>query len=148
MDQAPSGPTQDTLFDLHRSFGALILALAVVRWINRLAGGTPATFPVEPRWQRIAAHAVHELLYVLIVAMPILGWLGTSAFGAPITVFWLFQLPALVAKDEPLANAVLQVHATLGFVLAGLVVIHVAAALYHHYVLRDQALARMLRGTP
>lgn len=148
MLQAPSGPVQSTLFDLHRSFGAVILVLAVARWINRLAGGTPPTYPVEPRWKRIAARAVHDLLYLLLLVMPILGWVGTSAFGAPITVFWLFQLPAIVAKNEALADALLPVHATLGLVMAGLVALHIAAALHHHFALRDPVLTRMLRGSP
>lgn len=146
MGQVPSGPTQNTLFDLHRSFGFLILVLAVIRWANRLAGGTPRAFPVEPAWKRVAAHAVHELLYVLLLVMPILGWVGTSAYGATIRVFWLFDLPALVAKNEALAEQLLPLHATLGLVMGGLVVIHIAAALHHQFVLRDPVLTRMWRG--
>ena len=146
MLQAPSGPVQNTLFDLHRSFGALILVLAVARWANRLGGGTPPTYPVEPRWQRLAARGVHDLLYLLLLVLPLLGWLGTSAYGAPITVFWLFELPPLVGKDEGLAEKILPVHATLGLVMAGLVVLHVAAALHHHFVRRDRVLLRMWRG--
>jgi cytochrome b561 len=149
MLQAPSGPVQDALFDLHRSFGAVILVLAALRIANRLAGGTPATFPIEPRWQRLLAHAVHDLLYLLLILMPILGWLGTSAFGAPIFVFWLFELPPLVAKNQALADVILPTHAFLGLTMAGLVVLHIAGALYHHLIERDRrVLLRMWNGTP
>lgn len=146
MGQVSSGALQNTLFDLHRSFGFVILLLALARWANRLRGGTPPTFPVEPRWQRLAAHGVHELLYLLLLAMPLLGWFGTSAYGASISVFWLFVLPPLTGKDEGLADVVLSLHATLGLVMAGLVVLHAAAALHHHFVRRDRVLLRMWRG--
>jgi len=144
MVNAPSGPVQNMLFDLHRSFGAVILLLALVRIPYRLVAGAPPPEPTLPRWQVGAAHAVHGLLYLFILVMPIVGWVGTSAFGASITVFWLFELPAIVGKNEALANTLLGWHATAGLVMAALVVVHIAAALYHRFVRHDGVLARML----
>lgn len=144
MNNVPSGPVQNTLFDLHRSFGALILLLAVIRLAYRLIAGAPPPEPSLPRWQLGLSHAVHWLLYLFILVMPIVGWVGTSAYGAKITVFWLFELPAIVAKDEALANTLLGWHATAGLVMGGLVLIHIGAALYHRFVRHDGVMARML----
>ncbi len=144
MSNAPSGPVQNTLFDLHRSFGFVILVLVLIRLPYRLFAGAPPPEPSLPRWQLGLSHAVHWLLYLFLLAMPIVGWVGTSAYGAPITVFWLFQLPEIVAKNEALANTLLGWHATAGLVMGGLVLIHIAAALYHRFVRHDGVLARML----
>lgn len=144
MSNAPSGPVQNTLFDLHRSFGALILLLVLIRLPYRLFAGAPPPEPGLPRWQLGLSHAVHWLLYLFLLVMPIVGWVGTSAYGAPITVFWLFEMPAIVDKNEALANTLLGWHATAGLVMGGLVIIHIAAALYHRFVRHDGVLARML----
>ncbi len=144
MTYAPGGPVQNTLFDLHRSFGALILLLALIRIPYRIFAGAPPSEPSLPRWQVGVSHAVHGLLYLFILVMPIVGWVGTSAYGAPITVFWLFQLPALVDKNEALANTLLGWHAVAGLTMGVLVLVHIAAALYHRFVRHDGVLARML----
>lgn len=144
MLNAPSGPVQNTLFDLHRSFGVVILVLVLVRLPYRLFAGAPPPEPSLPRWQLGLSHAVHWLLYLFLLAMPIVGWVGTSAYGAPITVFWLFELPPIVAKNEALATSLLGWHATAGLIMGGLVLVHIAAALYHRFVRHDGVLARML----
>lgn len=143
---AASGPLQDTLFDLHRSFGFLILVLIVLRFVNRFAGGVPKTYAAGPAWQRIAARSVHDLLYLLLLVEPLLGWIATSAYGAPISVFWLFQLPAITAQNRDLSEALFEVHENLAWVIIALVAIHIGAALYHHFVLRDRVLVRMWNG--
>ncbi len=144
MLNAPSGPVQNTLFDLHRSFGVVILVLVLVRLPYRLFAGAPPPEPSLPRWQLGLSHAVHWLLYLFLLAMPIVGWVGTSAYGAPITVFWLFELPPIVAKNEALATSLLGWHATAGLIMGALVLVHIAAALYHRFVRHDGVLARML----
>lgn len=146
MGAAEPGPLQNTLFDLHRSMGVLILVLIVLRFVNRLAGGVPKTYSDVPAWQRIAARIVHDLLYLLLLVEPLLGWIATSAYGATIRVFWLFDLPAITAKNEPLSEALFEVHETLAWVIVALVVVHIAAALYHHFVARDRVLVRMWTG--
>jgi cytochrome b561 len=144
LQYAPQGPIQNTLYDLHRSTGVLLLVMAVIRLGYRL-GHAPPPLPADiPAVQRHAAGIVHVLLYALLFAMPIVGWWGTSAFGAPITVFWLFELPPLVAKDAALSEQVLALHGWLGLTFAGLVGLHSGAALHHHLVRKDETLRRML----
>lgn len=143
MMRLPSGPGQDQLFDLHRSFGFAILCLAVVRVAVRVLNPPPPPAPGLAPWQRILSAAVHHLLYVLIFLMPLLGWGASSAFGAKVSVFGLFTLPDLVAKSERLAEVFGQAHSMLGFVMTGLVLLHVGGALMHA-VKGDGVLARML----
>jgi cytochrome b561 len=140
----PPGKLQDTLFDLHRSVGVLLFVLVVIRLAWRL-GHPPPPLPGDlPTWQHVLSGIVHRLLYLLLLVQPIVGWWGTSAFGAPIKVFWLFQLPPLVAKDEAAAKIILGWHAGIGIALAAIVATHIGAALYHHFVRRDDVLRRML----
>ena len=102
--------------------------------------------PGMPAWQRKAALYLHRLLYVLLFAMPLLGWAGTSAFPAKIMVFGLFELPPLVEPDRALSELLLGIHWRLAFVLCALIVGHVGAALYHHFVRKDRILMRMITG--
>ena len=144
MMNLPQGPAQDRLFDLHRSVGILILVLAVLRVAVRVALGAPPPAPGLPRWQQVVANATHHLLYVLIVVMPLLGWATSSAFGAQVSVFGLFTLPALLAKNEPLSDLLGTIHQVLGFAMAALVGLHIAAGLFHGIVKRDGVLSRMI----
>jgi cytochrome b561 len=147
MLRVEPGPLQNQLFDLHRSFGALILALAAVRLLWRLFVPPPPLVPGLPRWQELAAVGTHWALYVLIFAVPLVGWAGTSAFGAAITVFGLFQLPMILDKNKELAEVLLDVHVGLVITLSVLVVMHIGAALHHHFVRKDATLLRMLPGS-
>ena len=140
----PPGGVQNTLFDLHRSVGVLLFVLVVIRLAWRLTHPPPPLPDDLPAWQRIASGTVHRLLYALLLIQPIIGWWGTSAFGAPINVFWLFELPPLVSKDEPAAKQILGVHDIIGIALSATIAIHISAALFHHFVRRDQVLRRML----
>jgi cytochrome b561 len=97
-----------------------------------------------PAWQEKAAVYMHRLLYVMLFAMPLLGWAGTSAFPATITVFGLFELPPLVGPDRELSALLLGLHWRLAFVLCVMIAGHVSAALYHHFVIKDETLKRML----
>ena len=87
---------------------------------------------------------MHLALYGLLIAQPIIGWFATSAYGAQISFFGLFTLPALVEKDESLSKPLFQVHELIGFIIAGLLVMHIGAALYHYFIRRDGVLQRML----
>jgi cytochrome b561 len=127
----------------HYVFGLVVLVLAVVRMANRLAGPSPAIVPVPPGWQRALARLVALGLYALMLGMPIVGWMLLSANGDPIPFFG-WQLVPLVGVDAGLAEVLEEVHeagAQLAYVLVGL---HVAAALFHHYGMRDNTLRRML----
>jgi cytochrome b561 len=138
------GPVQNVLFDLHRSVGALVLALTGIRLVWRLLHPVPPPVPGLAPLQALAARVVHVALYVLLFAMPLLGWAGTSAFGAKIMVFGLFELPPILARDRALAATLLGIHGWTGFAFAGLFTLHALAALHHHIVRRDATLRRML----
>lgn len=144
MGRVAEGPLQNTLYNLHKSFGILILALMVARLINRIVAGAPAPEPGLARWQRAVSSATHGLLYVLLVLQAIGGWLANSAYGAPTPFFGLFNLPALRGKDQAFADQVFANHRIFGLVIAALAAMHIAAALQHYFIKRDGVLQRML----
>ena len=145
LDELPRSPRWFWVYDLHKSIGLLVLALVVVRLAWRLFAGAPPPVPGLPRIQRIAAGATHWLLYLLILAMPLSGWLYDSASGLrPLRWFGQFAVPKLVAPDEALAGEFHDIHETLFTILIAVVLLHVAAALWHHVFRGDATLARML----
>lgn len=109
-----------------------------------LPGITRGT-PVGARWQMLASTAMHYALYVLVIAAPLLGWLALSAQGKPIPFFG-YELPALTGPDKGLARTIKEVHETLGSTGYFLIGAHALAALFHHYVIADNTLLRMLPG--
>jgi cytochrome b561 len=127
----------------HKSLGMLVLLLALARigWkvMNR---GMPG--PIGEPWQRKVAAAGHGLLYRLILAQPISGWAMSSAANYPVTLFGWFQFPALVAENHDLHDSLEEVHEVLFFLMLAVAVVHILAALYHHFVLKDGVLRRML----
>jgi len=137
-------PLQNQLYDLHRSLGVLILALMIIRLIYRLSFGAPAPEPTIEPWQRAVSQLVYVSLYALLIAQGLIGWVATSAFGAPIWVFGLFIMPDLVSKDLALAQPLFAAHFYLGLAVAGLIILHIGAALYHYFIRRDRVLQRML----
>ncbi|MDJ0930059.1 cytochrome b [Breoghania sp.] len=146
MLSAPSGWIQNFLFDYHRSCG-VVLFIITAAWLVWRWKNPPAAIPEDiPLPQRIVAHIVHILLYALLLVQPVVGWIGTSAYGAPIKVFWLFTLPPIVDKDKATADTFLGLHETLGLLMTALVLMHIAGALFHHFVRRDRTLMRMVAG--
>jgi cytochrome b561 len=143
----PLSPTKLDLFVWHKSAGMLILALMLVRLGWRLANPTPALPTDMPPLERRAARASHLLLYLLLVLLPVTGWILNSAANVPFRIFRLVPLPAIVAPDERLADAATTIHFAVFVALALLSIVHIAAALRHHFVMRNDVLARMLRGT-
>lgn len=128
----------------HFMLGLSVFALVWVRLAARLRGGTPPITPPPAALQALAAKVVHVALYALMIAMPIGGWLILSAEGEPVP-FWGLTLPPLVGPNEGLAELIEEIHETAGTVGYWLIGLHAAAALFHHYVLRDDTLRRMLR---
>ena len=133
----------NNLYSTHKALGLVILALVILRLFYRLVVGRPADEATITPFQRIASHTVHWSLYVLLIAIPIGGWLGVSLFPA-LDVFGLFQIPALTSPNKALSEQVLWVHGLAAYILLSLVAIHVAAALYHHIIRGDGVLTRML----
>src|SRR5712691_862643 len=139
-------PTKIELFFWHKSTGALILVLVVLRLVWRLANPAPALPSGTPAWERAAARSIHLLLYVLMIALPVTGWIVNSASNIPFRIFWLVPLPAIVAPDKSTADLVALVHRGLAALLALVLVAHIGAALRHHFVKRNTVLIRMLPG--
>jgi len=140
-------PLRLKMFNWHKWVGITVLWLAALRIVWRMTHRAPAMLPM-PAWQRIAAHSLHGLLYLLMLAQPLTGWIYSNASGYPIVYLRLIPLPNLVAKDKLLAERVQELHGTLGVVLAVLIGLHALAALKHHLVDRDDTLRRMLPWLP
>jgi cytochrome b561 len=140
-------PLKLDLFVWHKSTGMLILVLMLARLAWRIASGAPDLLRHTPDWERRAAHASHAFLYVLAIALPISGWVINSAAAVPFSVFWLLPLPAIVAPDERLEELAKLAHFSLLAALCLLLAVHIAAALRHHFIKRDEVLLRMLPGT-
>ena len=136
------------LLDLHRPVGAAILVLVAIRWLHRRRHPPPPLPADLPRLQAVAAVVSHRLLYALMLAMPLLGASMLSAGGYPIRLVDSLQLPALVPQDPLLYTVLRTAHGVGGYALFALVLLHVAAALYHAWVRRDGVFESMARGGP
>lgn len=135
-------PWATAAIQLHKAFGLLALALAVLRLANRLRFRAPPLPATMPAAQRAVAHASHVLLYALMLALPLTGWAMQGAAGLPVQVAgWV--LPALVEPDLAHYGLLRELHAWLAYGLLGLVLLHAGAALHHGWVRRDGLLARM-----
>lgn len=144
MHELPFSPTRVELYSYHKWIGVTIFLLAVIRVAWRASHPAPPPLPGTPTWQRIAAAATHHLLYLLVIVIPISGWLMSSAKGVPTVWLGLVPLPDLVGKNEDLGELLEQVHETLNFLLLLLVVLHLVGALKHRFIDRDEIMARML----
>lgn len=136
-----------TLISLHFSLGVLILGLIIIRLIWRLIHGEPAHEAGVPRWQVHSARAIHALLYLLLIVVPVLGWINASYRGMPISFFDLVRVPPLVGIHAAGWRRTGDIHTLIAeYAILPLVGLHVAAALYHYFVRRDRVLQRMLPG--
>ena len=145
-------PLKLQLISYHKWIGVTIFLLTLVRLAWRMQHAPPPLPETIPLWQQRAAQGLHHLLYVLLLIIPISGWLMSSAKGVPVVYLGLVQLPDLVGKDKALGDLLQEVHEALNFGLLALVGLHVAAAIKHHFIDRDTTLLRMLpfakRGQP
>jgi cytochrome b561 len=141
------GSWMDALYELHKSVGLVLLSLAAIRIAVRTRRGAPPLVEGLPAWQRAAAYLSHYALYVLIVMVPVTGWAATSIGYPPVRLFWTIPVTLPFAHDEALSERVYAVHNVLAFTLAGIVAVHVLAALHHHFGRRDRTLLRMWPGT-
>jgi len=140
-------PTKLDLFVWHKSTGMLVLLLMVVRVAWRAANTAPALPAGMRPLERRAAGASHLLFYVLLLLMPMTGWIVNSAENIPLRMFWQIPLPNLVGPDEATALAAARVHLALFVALSLLLAVHIGAALRHHFLKRNDVLVRMLPGT-
>ena len=128
----------------HKSFGMTVLMLAVLRLAWRLMNPVPELATETRPWERLLAKVSHVLLYALIFAMPLTGWMMSSAKNYPVSWFKLFQFPDLVAPAEQTFHRMHDLHHLLFNVLVGVALLHIAGALKHHFIDRNDVLKRML----
>ena len=143
-DLAPSNLRELALLANHKSVGITILAVAVVRIIWRFRNKPPALPASMPKWQATASHVSHWSLYALLFAIPITGWLMSSASAYSVSWFNLFQLPDFVAPNPELKEIFEETHETLAKLLAVIASVHIIAAFKHAVVNKDDILSRMV----
>ena len=144
MTSLQPGPRMFTLFALHKSTGIVILALAVLRLSWKGVTAQPAHEPHHARWEIALARLIHGFLYFAILAMPLSGWIGSSAKNFHVSVFGLFTLPDLVGPDKQVAHWCFKFHSVMAWAVIGALGLHIAGALKHAIIDRDQTLNRML----
>ena len=144
MVDLPLSPQKLKYFSWHKWIGVTVFMLAVGRLAGRLVHPAPALPATMPAWQLSAEAVSHVLLYVLILVVPLTGWLYSSADGVQTVYLRVVPLPDLLAKDKALAELLKFIHVMLNYTMLTLVIIHAAAALKHHFLDRDDVLKRML----
>jgi cytochrome b561 len=144
IDLATSRASHSALLQLHRSMGLAVWLLTLFRLVWRLHAKYPDWPADMSKTMRAVAKNTEYALYLLLLLQPILGLSQTNAHGERASVFFMGQLPALIEKNPPLAQQLLIAHKAVGFGLLGLIALHVLAALFHHFVRRDDILTAML----
>jgi cytochrome b561 len=144
MASVCAGNETDLLINLHFAFGVLVVPLVLLRLAWRLTHPVPLAMDNVPLWQERLAESTHWLIYVLLLISPFLGWIAANARGFGVSFFGLFALPTLLASDRALGGLLGTIHQWTSYALLGIVGLHVLAALYHHFLLRDETLRRML----
>lgn len=135
-------PERATLAAWHYGFGLSVFALAWLRLAVRALGHEPQVVPPPTHWEAELARIGHFLLYAFMIVTPTLGWLTVSAQGAAVLFFGI-PLPLLIAKSEPLRRQLQEVHETIANIGYAFIGVHAAAALFHHYIRRDNTLSLM-----
>jgi cytochrome b561 len=137
-------PLKLRLYAYHKWIGMIVLMLAVIRIYWRITHRPPAMPEHMVKWEKLAAHAMHHALYLLILIVPVTGWMMSSAKGFPVVLFGVLPLPDLVGKNKELGDLLQGIHEVLNYIMLGLVIAHIAAALKHHFIERDDILKRMV----
>ena len=147
QEDLPLGMRKLALLASHKSFGMTVLMLAVLRLAWRLFNPAPALPDGMSKFENFAARATHIAFYVLLFAMPLTGWLMSSAKNYSVSWFHLFTWPNLIAPDDHSFEVLKETHDLLSNVLLAIVILHVLAALKHHFWNKDDVLKRMLPFT-
>ncbi len=145
--QLPRGDLRSEVLFFHKSLGVAVLGLIVLRVLVRLAVGAPAYAAPLGRLVAAAAGSAHLLLYFLMIAMPVSGYVTSSAGGHEVSFFGLFTLPNIVPRDKPLDEAASQAHFVFAWTIGIVLVLHLAAVVWHARVKRDTVFARMWPGS-
>lgn len=137
-------PAKIALINYHKWIGVTVLGLVALRLLWRLTHPAPALPAPMAFWEKRLAHWTHGILYGLMFAVPLGGWLYSSAKGYPLVWLGVLPLPPLMGKDPLLADLIKDWHAAGAWALIGLALLHAAAALKHHFIAKDDVLRRML----
>jgi len=131
---------------MHKSFGAIILMLIMLRLVWRLINKTPRLPDETTAGEAFAAKAMHWGLYVLMFAQPLAGIMMSQTAGIPVSFFGLFEFPVFLDKDPELAKTFLSIHGTVWIILVLAVIGHAGAALHHHFIKKNKVLKQMTTG--
>jgi len=151
MHELPFSPVKLRLYSYHKWMGVTVFALALARLAWRSTHRPPALPDRMPSWEKKAARGAHAALYVLMLAVPVAGWLMSSAHGFQTVYLGVLPIPDFIGKDRELAEALEKVHGAMSLSFIALAVFHAAAALKHHFIDKDNVLRSMLglpRGLP
>ena len=140
----PLSPQKLKLFSYHKWVGVTVLLLSAARLMWRATHAAPALPDTMKPWEKSLAHASHTLLYVLFFAAPVTGWLFSSAAGFQTVYLGVVPIPDLLSKNKELADVLRFMHRWINYTMAAVVVLHIASALKHHFMDRDDVLVRML----
>lgn len=137
-------PSRMGIYGLHKALGITVLAVVSVRLLWKSVNVRPVLPASMSKIEKCGAQIGHALLYVFAFAMPLSGWAMSSAAGYPVSMFGLFNMPMLVGPDKDLAKAMNELHGNMAIALIAILVLHIVAALFHHFVRKDNVLIRML----
>lgn len=151
MSDLPFSPLRLKLYNYHKWAGITFLILSVLRLVWRLVNKPPALpkaiEQAMPSWQTKVYHSTHYALYALFFAVPLIGWAYSSAAGFPIVLFGVLPLPDFMTVDKEFAKQIKELHEVSAFALVGLALLHMGAALKHHFIDKDGLISRMATST-
>ncbi|MBS0350480.1 MAG: cytochrome b [Proteobacteria bacterium] len=142
----PNGPVKSQLIGLHKSVGMTILFLMIIRICWRAYDVQPPLPITVAPWEKIAARTVQAAFYLVLLIMPLSGWLLSSFGGHPVMVWNWFNAAVPVTKNPQISQNFFTIHAVFAWILIGLIVLHVGAALKHHFMEKNNVLRRMIPG--
>jgi len=129
----------------HKEYGVIAFLLGLLRLAWRVGNALPKLVENIPNWQKVAARFVHLLFYGLIFALPMSGWLMSSAAGIPVYLFSAnYTLPDLIPANDHIFHLYIEIHKWLSYTLIATIILHASAALHHHFLLKDETLKNML----
>ncbi len=132
--------------EIHKGLGMVVLLLASIMGAKQIAQRTTVIAKPRKQWEALATKIIHYLLYALMLVVPATGYMISTSAGAGVSIFGLFEVPAVMPKSVPLRDAAISVHYYFAYAGVGLIAFHIAGALKHHFIERDDALKRMFRG--
>ncbi len=138
----PTG-TKMQLYGTHKALGVVVLGIMFVRIAWRIASKYPKSLGTHQAWEKILSKIVHGVLYLMAFSMPLSGWAMSSSHGYPVSMFGLFDMPALVEKNEIRGELFAEIHEIGGYALIAVIVLHVVGALKHHIIDKDDTIKRM-----